>query len=92
MYLTLGKKQKNEEGVSFKDKVVLGTLRNKEVLTGKVLGEWGAPTLGLLQAYEAAAGLNYKKFYEDMYTMVEATGNKYPAAKALYDLEKNLND
>jgi hypothetical protein len=84
--------EKNEEGISFKDKVVLGTLRNKEILTGKVLGEWGAPTLELLQDYEAAAGLNYKKFYADMYTMVEKTGHKYPAAKALYDLEKSLND
>ena len=80
--------EKDENGICFRDKVVAGTLRNKDILTGKVLGEWGAPNKELLGAYEQASGMNYKQFYEDMYKMVEETGNKYPAARALYDLEK----
>lgn len=84
--------EKDETGVSFRDKVVAGTLRNKEILTGKVLGEWGAPTHELLEAYEKASGLNYKKFYSDMYEMVEKTGNTYPAARSLYDLERSKNE
>jgi hypothetical protein len=82
---------KNSEGICFKDKVVLGTLRNKEILTGKVLGEYGAPSIHLLEEYEKAAGLDYKKFYKDMEIMVEKTGNKYPAARDLYELERNKN-
>lgn len=84
--------EKDEHGVCFRDKVVAGTLRNKEILTGKVLGEWGAPTQELLDQYEKAAGLDYKKFYSDMYKMVERTGTFYYAARALYDLEKSKSE
>lgn len=84
--------EKDEHGVSFRDKVVAGTLRNKEILTGKILGELGAPTQELLDQYEKAAGLDYKKFYSDMYQMVEQTGGFYYAARALYDLEKSKSE
>lgn len=84
--------EKDSNGVCFKDKVVAGTLRNKDILTGKVLGKWGAPTKELLEAYEQAAGLNYKKFYEDMYAVVENTGYEYPAGRLLYELEKYRNE
>lgn len=83
--------KKDENGVCFRDKVIAGTLRNKDILTGKVIGEYGAPSKELLEAYEAAAGLDYKKFYQDMYETVEKTGDKYFAAKALYDLDKERN-
>jgi len=33
----------------------------------------------------------YKKFYKDMYGVVEKTGDKYFAAKQLYDLDKKIN-
>lgn len=80
---------KDENGVSFRDKIIEGTLRNKDVLTGKILGVWGAPTQQALDEYERASTLNYKKFYDDMYKAVEETGDKYPAARSLYELEKS---
>lgn len=83
---------KDENGISFRDKVIAGTLRNKDILTGKVLGEYGSPTIELLNAYENAAGLDYNKFYKDMYDIVEKTGNQYGAARALYDLDRDRND
>jgi hypothetical protein len=83
---------KDSNGVSFRDRVIQGTLRNKDILTGKVFGVWGAPDQASLDAYEAASGIDYKKFYADMYKVVEETGDRYPAAKDLYDLENHLND
>lgn len=83
--------QKDENGVCFKDKVVAGTLRNKQILTGKIIGEYGAPSIELLREYEKALGFNYNKFYNDLNFIVEQTGDKYPAAKALYELERSLN-
>jgi len=83
--------EKNEKGISFRDKVVAGTLRNKQILTGQILGEYGSPTIELLNEYEKVSGIDYKKFYKDLNNIVEQTGDKFPAAKALYDLEKSLN-
>lgn len=83
--------KKDKYGVCFRDKLVMGTLRNKDILTGKVLGKEGSPTIDLLNSYEKAAGVDYKKFYKDMYEMVEKTGTKYPAAKMLYDLDGIIN-
>jgi hypothetical protein len=79
---------KDENGIAFRDKVIAGTLRNKDILTGKVLGIWGAPNQELLDAYEKASGINYKEMYEKMYKTVEEVGDKYFAAKQLYELEK----
>jgi len=83
--------EKDESGECFRDKVIRGTLRNKDILTGKIIGEYGAPTLELLNTYESAAGVNYKKFYETMYDTVEKTGDKYFAARQLYDLDRKTN-
>ena len=79
---------KDENGVSFRDKVIQGTLRNKDILTGKVLGIWGAPNQKLLDEYEKASGINYKEIYRKMYETVEEVGDKYFAAHQLYELEK----
>jgi len=84
--------EKDENGISFKDKVVSGTLRNKKILTGEVIGEYGSPSIELLEEYEKVSGLNYKKFYKDMYDIVEKTENKYPAAKMLYELERSFSE
>ena len=73
------------------DKVIRGTLRNKDILTGKVIGEYGSPSLELLKEYEKLAKVDYKKFYKDMYDVVEKTGDRYFAAKQLYDLDKKIN-
>lgn len=84
--------EKAPEGVmDFKEKIALGTLRNKDILTGKVLGIWGAPTQELLDEYEKAAKVDYKKFYEDMYKLVEENRGRYYAAEALYELDKKVN-
>jgi hypothetical protein len=80
--------KKDADGTSYRDKVIAGTLRNKDILTGKVFGIWGAPDQKSLDRYTEASSIDYKKFYENMYKVVEETGDKYPAAKALYDLEK----
>lgn len=82
---------RNEAGEVFADKIIDGCLRNKEILTGKILGIWGAPTQELLDQYELTSGIDYKKFYEEMYKVVEKTGNKHYAAKRLYDLDKLKN-
>jgi len=83
--------EKDENGECFRDKVIRGTLRNKDILTGKVIGEYGSPSLELLKEYEKLAKVDYKKFYKDMYDVVEKTGDKYFAAKQLYDLDKKIN-
>jgi hypothetical protein len=75
----------------FKTKVVMGTLRNKDILTGKVLGVWGAPTLELLEEYEKAAGVDYKEFYKKMYDLVEKDKSRFYASTALYELDKKVN-
>lgn len=84
--------EKDENNNSFIDKVVFGTLKNKKILTGEIIGEQGALTKELLYEYEKLANVNYKKFYEKMYEEVEKTGFKYRAAKLLYDLEKSINE
>jgi len=73
---------------SLQDKITHGCLRNKDILTGKIIGEWGAPSKELLEAYELASGINYKEFYEEMYKEVENNRDQYYAAQNLYDLEK----
>ena len=57
--------EKDESGECFRDKVIRGTLRNKDILTGKVIGEYGSPSLELLKEYELAAKVDYEKFYKE---------------------------
>lgn len=83
---------KDESGICFMDKVVAGTLRNKQILTGKILGEYGSPTQDLLDEYCKLSGIDYNKFYQDLDSIVEEYGDKYPAAKMLYDLERSLSE
>ena len=82
---------KSKTGESFQDKIIDGSLRNKEVLTGEVLGIWGAPSKELLNQYELVSKLDYKEFYKKMYEIVEKTGPKHYAAKRLYELDKLKN-
>ena len=83
--------EKDENGICFRDKVVAGTLRNKQILTGQVIGEYGAPSKELLDKYQQALGFDYVEFYKNLDKIVEETGDMYPAAKFLYDLERSLN-
>ncbi len=39
-------------------------LKTRDILTGKILGYWGAPTLDLLRAYEKAASISFEDWYK----------------------------
>lgn len=41
-----------------------GIEKTRSILTGEILGHWGAPTIEDLKAYEQAADVSFKKFYE----------------------------
>lgn len=45
-----------------KNKISLN--RTKDILTGKIIGYWGAASLELLKEYELYAKINFNKFYE----------------------------
>lgn len=40
--------------------------RVKEIFTGKILGEWGAPSLEKLSCYEHRIGTSFKDFYQKL--------------------------
>jgi hypothetical protein len=83
----------DNNGKTFKEKIVDGTLRNKDILTGKILGIWGAPSIDLLKEYEKASKIDYKKFYENMYNDLKDNNFNYTAANCLYkkDQERSNN-
>jgi hypothetical protein len=39
--------------------------RVRDILTGEILGHWGAPDKESLEKYEKAVNFSFKKFYED---------------------------
>ena len=80
-----------ESGKSFRMMIVEGTLHCKKILTGELLGIWGAPTKELFDEYELASGSNYQQFYDEMDAEVEKDMNKYYAATELYKLEREQN-
>ena len=41
-------------------------IRAKKILTGEILGYWGAPTLKALQKYELDANIDFKEFYSNV--------------------------
>lgn len=41
-------------------------VRAKKILTGEILGYWGAPTLEALQKYELDANIDFKEFYSNV--------------------------
>lgn len=43
-----------------------GLSRTRKILTGEILGIWGAPTKEVLDQYELEAEFNFKKFYQNM--------------------------
>jgi hypothetical protein len=48
------------------DKTNSSLERVKKVLSGEILGYWGAPSIEILAAYEEAVDFNFKKFYADI--------------------------
>jgi hypothetical protein len=41
--------------------------RTEDILTGEILGYWGAPTLELLQDYQKSAQINFREFYKKVW-------------------------
>jgi len=80
--------RKNNEGLSYLDKISLGALRCKNILLGKELGLYGSPSIDLLKDYEKAAGIDHIAIYKKIYDRVESNINKMTPAKAMYDLDK----
>jgi len=80
--------RKNNEGLSYLDKISLGALRCKNILLGKELGLYGSPSIDLLRDYEKAAGIDHIAIYKKIYDRVESNINKMTPAKAMYDLDK----
>ena len=79
------------DGRTMEERLVVSLLRNKDILTGKITGVWGAPSKELLAEYEKASGIDYNKFYENMYRVAEAMPDRYPAAFRLMELDRKIN-
>ena len=82
----------DKNGVTFNDLAVEGLLRNKDILTGKVTGKWGAPSQQDLKEYEKVAQIDYTSLYEYMDEFAKTHETEYTRAKALFDLERKSND
>jgi hypothetical protein len=82
---------KDKNGITFYHLAIEGLLRNKDLLTGKVLGKWGAPSQQDLNDYEEVSGINYKLFYEQMEQFAKTNKLEYTRAKHIYDLERSYN-
>jgi hypothetical protein len=52
--------------------------KTRDILTGKILGYWGAPSIDLLKAYEKAANISFEEWYQkrDMFLTNEQNFNK----------------
>lgn len=79
------------DGKTVEERIIVSSLRNKDILTGKITGVWGAPTKELLAEYEKASGIEYNQFYEDMYKIVEQYPDRYPTAQRLMELDRKIN-
>jgi hypothetical protein len=52
----------NDSLIEFRN---LGYLRIKDILTGKILGYWGSPSIEKLKEYEEFIDFNFEEFYSD---------------------------
>lgn len=48
-------------------------LKTRDILTGKILGYWGAPSLESIKEYEQAAGFDFKQFYYNLDNLTKQT-------------------
>ena len=79
---------KDKTSNTFHEKIIKGSLRCKDILTGKILGMYGSPTLALLNEYEKNANIDYVSVYNDMR---DRTLNSTPSiVKEMFDLEQEL--
>jgi hypothetical protein len=56
---------KGKEYALYRNKNKLSTKRVEDILTGKILGYWGAPTLKKLKEFEKIINLDFNKFYNN---------------------------
>jgi hypothetical protein len=76
-------KSKNQK--DFNTRLAEGNLRVKHILTGEILGIFGAPTLKSIEEYEKAAGIDYKKFYKELYLTEYVTSKISGAVNTLFE-------
>lgn len=77
----------DRDGKSFNLLALQGLIRCKDILSGKIIGKYGAVDNEGLAAYEDAAGINYKSFYEKMDAFSKMPENKNTRAGQLAELE-----
>lgn len=53
-----------QTSIFYKEKDIVARKRVKEILTGEILGYWGAPDLESLKKYENYVGVDFKEFYK----------------------------
>ena len=56
----------NKKGKNFAYMLIEGSLRCKKVLTGEILGVYGAPDLKSFEKYKEFSNFDYKSFYKEM--------------------------
>jgi hypothetical protein len=55
----------SKEYLLYENKARLGRERTRDILTGKILGYWGSPSLEKLKEFEELVGVNFKEFYKE---------------------------
>jgi hypothetical protein len=83
--------KQDDFGKTYSEKIISGALRCKDILLGKELGLYGAPTKELLEQYEMAAGINHKEIYEKIYNYVKLNFHRDSMAKSMYEMDVARN-
>jgi hypothetical protein len=83
--------RKSLDGFSYIDKISLGALRCKDILLGKEIGLYGAPSISLLKEYEIVAGVDHVAIYKKIYDRVETSLNINTPARSMYNFDKARN-
>jgi hypothetical protein len=81
----------DKNGESYFDRIVRGAIRCKDILLGKEIGIYGAPSIELLKEYEAAAGINHEEVYKNIYDYVKNNYDRNFLAKQMYEMDVTKN-
>lgn len=81
-------KRKGSDGFNYLDKISLGALRCKDILLGKILGIYGAPSIELLKDYEKYASIDHVDIYKKIYDRVESSLQTNTPSRTMYDFDK----
>ena len=55
----------SKEYLLYENRARLGRERTRDILTGKILGYWGSPSIEKLKEFEELVGVNFKEFYKE---------------------------